>query len=88
MRTSIDRSGRLVLPKKTRDRLGIKAGDELEIEPVADGVCLKVVPRSAQLVWEGGVLVVAGGKLDRRITDVVQESRDERLAELVRQAIS
>jgi len=67
--------------------LGIKAGDELEIEPVADGVCLKVIPRSAQLVWKGGVLVVAG-KLDRRVTDVVQEDRDERLAELIRQAIS
>jgi len=88
MRTTIDRAGRLVLPKKTRDRLGIRAGDELEIEPVADGVRLRVVQDSPRLIREAGVLVFAGGRLERRVGDGIQEHRDERLAELVRQAIS
>ncbi len=39
MRTTIDESGRLVIPKSLRDRLGLRPG---EVEVTADGAALRV----------------------------------------------
>lgn len=59
MRTTIDKAGRLVIPKPLRDLLGLRAG---EVEVVADGAGLRVTPlASDRLVHRGGRLVVAAG---------------------------
>lgn len=56
MRTTIDKAGRLVIPKALRDRLGIHAG---EVEVTADGAALRVEPVSdSDLIEEGGFLVI------------------------------
>lgn len=39
MRATIDKAGRLVIPKPLRDRLGIRPG---EVEVTADGAALRV----------------------------------------------
>jgi AbrB family looped-hinge helix DNA binding protein len=36
MRTTIDRAGRIVVPKRLRDELGLQGGEELEVS-VRDG---------------------------------------------------
>ena len=41
MRTTIDKAGRLVVPKELRDQLGLRPG---EVEVVADGAALRVEP--------------------------------------------
>lgn len=43
MRTTIDRAGRLVVPKGLRDELGLVAGTELELD-VVDGRLHVTVP--------------------------------------------
>lgn len=56
MRATIDKAGRLVIPKVLRDRLGLRPG---EVEVVADGTGLRVealVEESVQQV--GGRLVI------------------------------
>jgi AbrB family looped-hinge helix DNA binding protein len=88
MRIAIDKAGRLVLPKAARDRLGLKAGDVLEVQPTAEGLHLTPVHESPQLVKEGNVLVFNGGVLNRDAEELIQEQRDARLNELVRQALS
>ena len=41
MTLKIDRAGRVILPKPVRDRLGLRAGSDLEIQETPEGVVLK-----------------------------------------------
>jgi AbrB family looped-hinge helix DNA binding protein len=62
MRATIDKAGRLVIPKSLRDRLGLTPG---EVEVVADGAALRVEPIAVDdLVERDGRLVIpASGTL-------------------------
>lgn len=73
MRTTIDRAGRLVIPKTLRDRLGLVPG---EVEVSADGAALRVEPiMSDDLEQHGDRLVIpkSGITLD---DDAVRALRD------------
>ncbi len=73
MRATIDKAGRLVIPKPLRDSLGLVPG---EVEVAADGAALRVEPiASDELASEEGLLVIpaVGGYLD---DDVVRALRD------------
>ena len=48
MRTTIDRAGRVVIPKPLREELGLRGGQDIEIEPA---------PTSMRLVRRKGVLI-------------------------------
>jgi AbrB family looped-hinge helix DNA binding protein len=59
MRTTIDKAGRLVVPKELRDRIGLTAG---EVDVYVDGATLRVEPvASDRLVELSGRLVVPSG---------------------------
>ncbi|MCA1670971.1 MAG: AbrB/MazE/SpoVT family DNA-binding domain-containing protein [Actinobacteria bacterium] len=56
MRTTIDKAGRLVIPKQLRDHLGLRPGT---VEVVADGAALRVEPiADADLSEHEGRLVI------------------------------
>ncbi|MGI8868123.1 MAG: AbrB/MazE/SpoVT family DNA-binding domain-containing protein [Mycobacteriales bacterium] len=75
MRTTIDKAGRLVIPKRLRDQVGLAAG-EVEIEVV--GSALRIEPAgSARLVEENGLLVIAEDGPPLTVDDV----RELRLAD-------
>ena len=42
MRTTIDKAGRLVIPRSLRDRIGLSAGGEVELE--LDGAAVRIEP--------------------------------------------
>jgi AbrB family looped-hinge helix DNA binding protein len=73
MKTTIDKAGRLVIPKPLRDQVGLVAG---EVEVTADGAGLRVEPLAGdELVVEDGRLVIpsAGSQID---DDLVRALRD------------
>ncbi len=62
MRTTIDKAGRLVIPRSLRDRIGLAGGGEVEI--ALDGAAVRIEPVSGSgLREDGGLLVIpAAGK--------------------------
>jgi AbrB family looped-hinge helix DNA binding protein len=58
MRATIDKAGRLVIPKPLRDRLGLQPG---EVEVTADGAALRVESvAGGAVVQERGRAVIPG----------------------------
>jgi len=84
-RVSVDSGGRILLPKKIRQRLGLAAGDELEVEfPVTglenageDAILLRAVRPEVPLRREGKFWVYRGGEA-AAIADVAGWAAAER----------
>jgi AbrB family looped-hinge helix DNA binding protein len=73
MRATIDKAGRLVIPKQLRDRVGLRPG---EVEVTAEGTGLRVEPLTEESLEErDGWLVIpsAGAQID---DDLVRSLRD------------
>ncbi|MGA3028176.1 MAG: AbrB/MazE/SpoVT family DNA-binding domain-containing protein [Bryobacteraceae bacterium] len=82
---TLDKAGRVVLPKTLRDELRLDAGDTLELDSAGDTVTLRPVRSATPLHKERGVWVFrtgsrltaqAAGKAVREI----RERRDRRSA--------
>lgn len=63
MTTTIDRAGRIVVPKSLRERFNLVAGTELEIEVSGECLQLRKVGAEPALVRKKGILVHHGGGL-------------------------
>lgn len=76
---SIDRFGRVVLPKKLRERLGFRAGTEFEVEEQEEAILLKPVSRQAKIINRGGWLVASVGSsiTVEMVKEAVEKSRRE-----------
>lgn len=73
MRSTIDKAGRVVIPRMLRDRVGITAG---EVEITVDGAAVRIEPVAGEgLVEIGGRLVIPASGLG--VDDaLVRELRD------------
>lgn len=57
MRATIDKAGRLVIPRALRDRIGLAGGGEVELE--LDGAAVRIEPVSgSDLRDDAGLLVI------------------------------
>lgn len=77
---TIDRAGRLVLPKPVRDELQLAAGDSLELESSEDQIILRPVRGGATLRKKQGVWVMRTGKpLSAEVVNrTIRKIRNER----------
>lgn len=78
METSLDRFGRIVIPKKIREDFNLKAGSPIRIEEGEQEIILKPVQGEPSLYVKEGVLVFTGTPLDD-LNDAVDNHREERL---------
>lgn len=77
----VDKFGRVLIPKKLRDRLGLEPGETLDSR-LEDGKLVFEPRGKLELVQKGKGLVIRGGKLLRQ-GDFANEVREERTAELI-----
>ena len=80
MDVKIDKSGRIVVPKPLRDRLGLKPDMELEVQERADGLFLRVPMPHPTMVNVDGLWVHQGtAQANADWARVLEDVRDERL---------
>jgi AbrB family looped-hinge helix DNA binding protein len=84
MSITIDRAGRIVVPKALRERFGLHPGTELEIEAVADGLRLRARDSAPAFIEKEGVLVhhAAGPALQIDVAAFINRERDGRATSL------
>jgi AbrB family looped-hinge helix DNA binding protein len=83
-RLTLDKAGRIVLPKSVRDELHLEAGDALELETSGDKITLRPAQANGQLIKKQGVWVFQS---DEPLTvEIVEETarkirkgRDDRI---------
>ena len=57
MRTTIDKAGRLVIPRAIRNRIGLAGGGKVEIE--IDGAAIRIEPvAGSELREDAGLLII------------------------------
>lgn len=59
---TVDKAGRLVLPKPVRDELQLCPGDALELQSSEDGILLRPARTGGRMKKEHGVWVFDSGK--------------------------
>ena len=77
---TIDKVGRVVIPKPLREELHLEPGDSLELENIGDRITLRPVRGTGPLTKERGVWVFHSGEpLSASATDdMLQRIRGER----------
>jgi AbrB family looped-hinge helix DNA binding protein len=80
MQTTMDRAGRVVIPRSLREQLHLEAGDALELETIGERITLRPVRGTGPLSKEHGVWVFHSGQpLPASVTDeVLDRIREER----------
>lgn len=80
---TLDKAGRVVIPKALRDELHLEPGDTLELESQGERVLLRPMRTTSPLRKERGVWVFRAGKklsaadTDKALRDIRQQ-RDRR----------
>lgn len=73
---TVDKAGRVVLPKSVRDELQLAPGDTLQLETSGEQVTLRPLRGNAQLRKERGVWVFYAGE---PLSDAVVEKTRQRI---------
>jgi AbrB family looped-hinge helix DNA binding protein len=80
---SVDKAGRVVLPKSLREKMRVEAGDDLLIEAEGDRITLRPIRREALLKKELGIWVYQGEPSDTSTPDLIDAEREKRIRELI-----
>ena len=82
MVTTIDKFGRVIIPKKFRERLGISSETTLNISENGKQIVIEPFQENNPVVDKDGILVFTG-KLDSKKNDFVRNYRNKRIHKLL-----
>ena len=82
MEVRVDKFGRIVVPKRLRDQLGIEPGKRLSIDAVGQELRLRPLAEQPDLQDEGGVLVYFG-KACGDLEEAVEKVRAQRYRQIM-----
>lgn len=82
MVTTLDKFGRVIIPKKFREHLGINFGTTLNISEEGSRIVIEPVQEKEPVVEKNGILVFTG-KFDGKVGDFVQEDRKSRMKKVL-----
>jgi AbrB family looped-hinge helix DNA binding protein len=80
---SIDKRGRILVPRSLRQKLRLQPGDELLIATDGDRITLRPVRPEPLLVKEFGIWVHNGAPSDESIPDMIDREREKRIRQLI-----
>jgi AbrB family looped-hinge helix DNA binding protein len=86
MELKVDKFGRVVLPKKLREHLGVGLSLRVEVKETRDGILLKPVRRESGLMMKDGILILRGsGMTDHNIDwdKLIEDDREERIRHIL-----
>ena len=83
-KVTLDKAGRIVIPKLVRERLRLGFGDSLALRSDGECITLQPVRLQAPLKKEYGIWVNQGEATDASITDLLDREREKRLGDLCR----
>jgi AbrB family looped-hinge helix DNA binding protein len=82
-KVSIDKAGRVVLPKPLTEKMRVEPGDDLLVEAEGDRITLRPIRQEALLKKEYGIWVYQGDASDTSIPDLIDAEREKRIRELI-----
>lgn len=82
MVTTLDKFGRVIIPKKFREHLGISFNTSLNISEDGRRIVIEPIQEKEPLVDKDGILVFTG-KLDIKKNDFIQDDRNQRMKKLL-----
>lgn len=76
----IGKSGRLVIPKSLRERLGLREGTRLRVEISAGVLRMEPLPDEIRIENEDGFPIIRGGPVreDDRVVEAIKADREAR----------
>jgi AbrB family looped-hinge helix DNA binding protein len=83
METTLDRFGRIIIPKDVRDDMGLEAGAVLQIEKEGEKIVLQVVHGEPKIKEKKGILVFTGKPVGD-LEAALYEHRKRRLKKMAR----
>jgi AbrB family looped-hinge helix DNA binding protein len=84
MKLTLDKAGRVVLPKPVREQMHLAPGDTLQLETEGERITLRPLRPQATLKKERGIWVYQGEATETSIPELIDRERDKRLRELMR----
>jgi AbrB family looped-hinge helix DNA binding protein len=83
METTLDRFGRIIIPKNVRDDMGLEAGAVLQIEKEGERIVLQPVHGEPRITEKKGILVFTGTAVGD-VGSALHEHRKRRLKKMAR----
>ena len=80
---TLDKAGRVLIPKSLREELRLGPGDTLQLETEGERISLRPVRAKALVKKERGVWVYQGESSHASITDVIDREREKRIREIL-----